>query len=214
MLPLWNLLTAIGLLIPLLLGARQGARLGPVGSLAGMVVGALVALVLLVVALLVRRLLRPSRNADGSQSQPRAAWVIVLGFLLLSAAVLVVGYGTYQLATYGRKLASQRFVYFPKLGLPTVRLTPSQVEKKVLDLLAAGKQAEAERLVDAYAPFYRANQRVLFLQACCQRSRFWTSASTPRFEAIIRRGTNTPAGACAPQTAAPQRSAQSPLPAG
>lgn len=77
------------------------------------------------------------------------------------------------------------------------KLSPAQVETQVLRLLNAGKQSDAETLLEQYVPVYRKNQRILFLTACCERSRFMIQEAAPVFAAVADLGTNTITGKCA-----------------
>lgn len=76
-------------------------------------------------------------------------------------------------------------------------LSPSQVEQRVLQFFNDGKQAEAEKLLETYAPTYRDNQRIVFLLAACVRSRFMVRRAAPIFVAVANMGTNSVQGKCA-----------------
>ena len=77
--------------------------------------------------------------------------------------------------------------------------SPAQIESRVLQLLGAGKQSDAEEFLEVYAPQHRKNQRVVFLLACCVRSRFMVRESAPIFAAVADMGTNSVTGQCALQ---------------
>jgi tetratricopeptide (TPR) repeat protein len=88
----------------------------------------------------------------------------------------------------------------PGLGQTTKKLsqqTPEQIESQVLELLSAGKQSDAEELLNANIRDYKNHQRVVFLLACCTRSRFMVRDAAPIFAAVANMGTNSPAGKCA-----------------
>jgi tetratricopeptide (TPR) repeat protein len=88
----------------------------------------------------------------------------------------------------------------PGLGQTTKKLsqqTPEQIESQVLELLSAGKQSDAEKLLNTNIKNYKNNQRVVFLLACCIRSRFMVRDAAPVFAAVINMGTNSPSGQCA-----------------
>ena len=84
----------------------------------------------------------------------------------------------------------------PTLSTPQ---SPAQIEARVLQLLGAGKQSEAEEYLDTQAPQHKNNQRVVFLLACCVRSRFMIRESAPIFAAVADMGTNSVTGQCALQ---------------
>ena len=81
--------------------------------------------------------------------------------------------------------------------LAQFKLSPELVEAQVLTQLCAGKQSTAEDLLKAYLPIYRKNQRIVFLYACCLRSRFQVQEAAPIFSAVAGMGTNTVSGQCA-----------------
>ena len=88
----------------------------------------------------------------------------------------------------------------PGLGQTTKKLsqqTPEQIESQVLELLSAGKQSDAEELLNANIRDFKNHQRVVFLLACCTRSRFMVRDAAPIFAAVANMGTNSPAGKCA-----------------
>jgi tetratricopeptide (TPR) repeat protein len=108
---------------------------------------------------------------------------------------------------------------------PAAQRSPTEIEREALRLLQAGRQSKAEELLEqtlatrddlrvpfavislgrremlarlpAIAPSCRQYQRVLFLHAACQRSRFDIPASLPYFYLVLLIDSETPAGACA-----------------
>ncbi len=110
------------------------------------------------------------------------------------------------------------------LGQDVSTLSPQQVEQKALEHLAAGRQSQAEHLLEAYAAGfpeilriisvpaqwqrstkvlqaelkpYRAQQRAFFLLAACTRSRFAIEDARPLFIVVNNMDPSTPAGKCA-----------------
>ena len=74
---------------------------------------------------------------------------------------------------------------------------PLNVEQQVLSLLGAGKQSEAETLLEDYALRENSSQRINFLAGCCKRSRFHVDESSYVFTIVADQDTNTVAGQCA-----------------
>src|ERR1039457_1321085 len=68
---------------------------------------------------------------------------------------------------------------------PSPQLYPSQIESRFLELLSAGKQSEAEDLIETYTSMYPNNQRMVFLRASCLRSRFMVREAAPLFASVI-----------------------------
>ena len=77
------------------------------------------------------------------------------------------------------------------------RLTPEGVNREVLRLLSAGKQPDAEKLLEQYVMVYTTNQRVLFLMAACTRSRFMVRDAYVMFAAVAKINPDTVEGQCA-----------------
>lgn len=75
--------------------------------------------------------------------------------------------------------------------------SPERLESQFLELLSAGKQSDAEKLLNTNIKNYKNNQRVVFLLACCVRSRFMVRDAAPIFKAVVNMGTNSPTGQCA-----------------
>jgi len=63
-------------------------------------------------------------------------------------------------------------------------------------LLAAGNQAQAERLIRQYLGLYPNNQKLWFMHACCMRSRDMVSRSRRVFAKVVSLGDKTPYGKC------------------
>ncbi len=80
---------------------------------------------------------------------------------------------------------------------PSARMSPVQIEARVFKLLSDGKQSDAEHLLESKVSVHRDNQRVVFLLACCLRSRFLVREAAPVFMAVADMGTNSIAGQCA-----------------
>jgi tetratricopeptide (TPR) repeat protein len=72
---------------------------------------------------------------------------------------------------------------------PAAQAASGHVEARILSLLNEGKQVEAEALL--------AKQRVVFLTACCLRSRFMVQDSFPIFKAIAQQNGDSVEGQCA-----------------
>jgi len=75
--------------------------------------------------------------------------------------------------------------------------SPEQIESQFLALLSAGKQSDAEELLNTNVKNHLNNQRVVFLLACCIRSRFMVRDAASVFSAVVNMGTNSVAGQCA-----------------
>jgi TPR repeat protein len=96
------------------------------------------------------------------------------------------------------------FILIPVYCLPCLaNIKPSptqsnavQIEARVLELLNAGKQSTAEEFLGKHIPAYRDNQRIVFLLACCLRSRFSSQEAAMLFTVITQLGTNSLAGQC------------------
>lgn len=76
-------------------------------------------------------------------------------------------------------------------------LSPAKIEARVLKLLNEGRQSDAEELLETEAKVHRDNQRVVFLRACCLRSRFLVSEAAAVFSAVADMGRNSITGQCA-----------------
>jgi tetratricopeptide (TPR) repeat protein len=76
-------------------------------------------------------------------------------------------------------------------------LSPERIESQFLELLSAGKQSDAEELLNTNVKNHLNNQRIVFLLACCVRSRFMVRDAVPIFVAAMNMGTNSPSGQCA-----------------
>jgi superkiller protein 3 len=72
-----------------------------------------------------------------------------------------------------------------------------EVNSRVLQLLDAGKQAEAEELIEKELQLLPREPRLLFLRACCARSRFQVADSLPLFEAVAKAAPKSSHGRCA-----------------
>ncbi len=110
--------------------------------------------------------------------------------------------GQHALDTQQSLAAPQSLAEQPSLATQTplsIPRSPAQIESRVLKLLGAGKQSDAEEYLDTYAPQHKNNQRVVFLLACCVRSRFMVREAAPIFAAVAEMGTNSVTGQCALQ---------------
>jgi thioredoxin-like negative regulator of GroEL len=120
------------------------------------------------------------------RARPRQSWPSVRWLRFVSAGALL----TVVAVTCGTSCSKTT-------GQSTPELSPSAVESRVDELLSAGRQAEAEALLRQYAEPYRTNQRIMFLRACCSRSRFQVDRSFPLFAAVANMDADTVSGRCA-----------------
>lgn len=85
----------------------------------------------------------------------------------------------------------------PVLSVPSLTsLSAAQVETQAMELLNTGHQREAEELLNVQVPLHRTSQRVLFLHACCLRSRFMTEEAAPIFEEVAELDEDSIEGRC------------------
>ena len=105
---------------------------------------------------------------------------------ILSTIILVTGI----LGAQATKPASQ----------PASKPALSNIETRFLALISEGKQSEAENLLEKQytkAGNQPINPRVVFLTACCLRSRFMVEDSYPIFKTIAERDGGSVEGQCA-----------------
>ncbi len=77
------------------------------------------------------------------------------------------------------------------------KATPAQCYEAAVKKLSAGKQSEAEDLLDAFIRKYPSDQRLLFLYAVCARSRWSLDQSDWAFRKVLKLDSSTLEGNCA-----------------
>lgn len=80
---------------------------------------------------------------------------------------------------------------------PQPLLRVQEIENQVLKELNDGRQDQAETLLETSISQGIRNQRVLFLQAACARSRFMIEEALPLFVEVAKMDATSPAGQCA-----------------
>jgi tetratricopeptide (TPR) repeat protein len=76
-------------------------------------------------------------------------------------------------------------------------LSSQEVASRVLVMLNDGRQSEAEDLLEDALVIYDKNQRIVFLAACCKRSRFMVEDAAPLFKTVINMGGDSVEVKCA-----------------
>jgi tetratricopeptide (TPR) repeat protein len=71
------------------------------------------------------------------------------------------------------------------------------LERQALDALAAGRQRDAERLLEQGLQAHADDPDLVFLRACCKRSRFLVEAAHPLFARVVELDPGSVQGRCA-----------------
>jgi len=74
---------------------------------------------------------------------------------------------------------------------------PSAVYEKAIGELGAGRQSNAEELLEVYTAIHTNDQRLAFAQAVCSRSRWSKAKAESQFKRVLELDPSTPEGNCA-----------------
>ncbi|MCE5268237.1 MAG: tetratricopeptide repeat protein [Planctomycetaceae bacterium] len=80
---------------------------------------------------------------------------------------------------------------------PSASETPRDVERLVIEKLAAGQQRQAEAFIDEYVERHPDHVRMTFLKAVCMRSRFDIEGSGAVFRKVVEKDKDSVCGRCA-----------------
>ncbi len=163
------------------------------------VFGMLVAigLVFSVAAIIAGHISRSQIKASGGKLSGKtiAAVSLIIGYLSgfislgIIALIIFVAVPAYQRALPPREVLRQ--IAELKQG------TPQQRYDGVVNLLSAGKQSDAEHVLDALIKAYPSDQRLMFCYAVCARSRWSMERAQWAFRRVLELDATTVEGNCA-----------------